>query len=73
MQGPLSDPTGSIVVKWVKILQTEKTIDIQLVKLTEVPTSLLKQQYYCPTLLMLTTKTAVCLQTKDIFHHLYWF
>ena len=31
-----SDPTHCIVVKWVKISQTEKTIEIQLVRLTEV-------------------------------------
>ena len=31
-----SDPTGSIVVKRVKIFKTEKTIEIQLVRLTEV-------------------------------------
>ena len=31
-----SDLTRSIVVKWVKILKTEKTIEIQLVRLTEV-------------------------------------
>ena len=27
----------------------------------------------CPMLLMQTTKTAVCLQRKAIFHHLYGF
>ena len=32
----LFDPTRSIVVKWVKIFKTEKTIEIQLVRLTEV-------------------------------------
>ena len=32
-----------------------------------MPTSLLKQHCYCPMLLMRTTKTAVCLQTKAIF------
>ena len=31
-----SDPTRSIVVIWVKIFKTVKTIEIQLVKLTEV-------------------------------------
>ena len=31
-----SDPTRNIVVKWVKIFKTEKTIEIQLVRLTEV-------------------------------------
>ena len=32
-----------------------------------------KSHCYCPILLMRTTKTAVCLQTKAIFHHLYGF
>ena len=72
----------SIVVIWVKIFKTEKTIEIHLVRLTEVcgkvlskkmPPSLLKQHCYCPMSLMLTTKTAVSLQTKAIFHHLYGF
>ena len=31
-----SDPTGMEVVKWAKIFKTEKTIEIQLVRLTEV-------------------------------------
>ena len=31
-----SEQTHSIVVKWVKIFKTEKTIEIQLVRLTEV-------------------------------------
>ena len=35
--------------------------------------SLLKQHCYCPMLLMRTTKTAVCLQTKAILHQLYGF
>ena len=35
--------------------------------------SLSKHYCYCPMLLMRTTKTAVCLQTKAIFHHLYGF
>ena len=38
-----------------------------------MPTSLLKQLCYCPMLLMRITITAVCLQTKAIFHHLYGF
>ena len=37
----------------------------------EIAKSLLKHHCYCPKLLMRTTKTAVCIQTKDIFHHLY--
>ena len=32
----LNEPTRSIVVKWVKIFKTEKTIEIQLVRLTEI-------------------------------------
>ena len=41
MEGPLpkiykSDPTRSIVVIWVKILKTEKTIEIHQVRLAEV-------------------------------------
>ena len=32
----ISDPTGSIVVKWVKIFKTETTIEIQPVRLTDV-------------------------------------
>ena len=31
-----SDPPRSIVVNWIKIFKTEKTIEIQLVRLTEV-------------------------------------
>ena len=63
-------------------LYTEKTIEIHLIRLTEVyckvlseknAKSLLKQHCYCPMLLMRTTKTAVCLQTRAIFHHLYGF
>ena len=34
--GSYSDPTRSIIVKWVKIFKTEKTIEIPLVQLTEV-------------------------------------
>ena len=33
---PQSDPTCSIVVIWVKLLKTEKTIEIHLVRPTEV-------------------------------------
>ena len=40
---------------------------------TSLAKSLLKQHCYCPMLLMQTTKTAVCLQTKGVFHHLYGF
>ena len=40
-------------------------------KVRKMATRLVKQHCYCPMLLMQTTKTAVCLQTKAIFHHLY--
>ena len=40
-------------------------------KVRKMDQSLLKRPWYCPMLLMRTTKTAVCLQTKAIFHHLY--
>ena len=70
------------MVIWVKIFKTEKTIEIHLARVTEAggkvlsekkPTSLLKQHCYCPMLLMRTTKTAVCLQTKAISLYLYGF
>ena len=37
----------------------------------KMATRLLKQHCYCSMLLMQTTKTAVCLQTNAISHHLY--
>ena len=37
--------THSIVVKWVKILKTEKTIEIHLVRLTEVCGKVLSEKY----------------------------
>ena len=70
------------MVIWVKIFKTEKTIEIQLVRPTEVCGKVLsKENAYksvktallLPMLLMRTTKTAVCIQTKAIFHHLYVF
>ena len=80
----LRDTTRNIVVIRVQISQTEKTIEIQLVrptmpeyavkyKVRKMAKSLLKHHCYCRLLLMWTTKTAVCLQTKAIFHHLYGF
>ena len=39
----------------------------------KMATSLLKQHCYCLMLLMRTAKTAVCLQTKAVFHHRYGF
>ena len=41
-------------------------------KMKKMAKSLLKDHDYCPMLLMQTTKTAVCLQTKAIFRHLYF-
>ena len=75
-----SDPPCSIVVIWVKILKTEKSIEIHLVRLTEVCGKVLSEKYAYKSvktallfkmLLMQTTKTAVCLQTKAIYHYLY--
>ena len=77
------DPTRIIVVIWVNLFKSERTIEIQLVRLTEVcgkvpseknayksvKTALLLSKM----LLMRTTETAVCLQTKAIFHHIYGF
>ena len=40
-----SDPTCSIVVIWVKIFETEKTVVIHLVRLTEVCGKVLSEKY----------------------------
>ena len=40
----LSDPTSSIVIKWVKIFKTEETVKIQLVRLTEVHSKVLSEK-----------------------------
>ena len=68
------------MVKWVRIFKTEKSIEIQPVRPTEVcgqvrkmAKSLLKRHCYCPVLLMQTTKTAGCLQTRAICYHFYVF
>ena len=70
------------MVIWVKIFKTEKIIEIQLVRLTEVCGKVLsKENVYksVKTSLLLSNvidadhQTAVCLQTKAIFHHLYEF
>ena len=58
------------MVIWVKIFKTEKTIEKHLVRLTEVCGKVLSEKYdyeSVKTALMLSTKTAVCLQTKAIF------
>ena len=68
------------MVIWVNIFKTEKTLEIHLVRLTEVCGKVLSDKYgykSVKTALLLsnvidgTTKTAVCLQTKAIFHVLY--
>ena len=69
---------------WVKIFKTEKSTEIQLDRLTEVCGKVLRKETAdksVKTALLLsnvidaerTTKTAVCLQTNAIFHHLYRF
>ena len=67
---------------WVKIFKTEKTIEIQLIRLTEVCGKVLSEKYayksvktalLLSNVMMLTTKIAVCLQTMDIFNHFYVF
>ena len=68
------------MVIWVKVFKTEKTIEIQLVRLNEVCGKVLcdrnadrsvKTALLLSNVMMRTTKTAVRLQTKAIIHHLY--
>ena len=70
------------MVIWVKIFKTEKTMEIQLVRLNEVCGKVLSEKnayksvktaLLLSNVVMRTTKTAVCLQTKAIFQHLYGF
>ena len=66
------------MVKLVKIFKTEKTIEIQPVRPTEVCGKVLSEKNGYKSLLLSNNiggdhKTAVCLQTKAIFHHLYGF
>ena len=67
------------MVIWVKILKTEKTIEIHLVRQIEVRGKVLSEKYAYKSvntasmLLMRITKTAVCLQTKAICHYIYGF
>ena len=70
------------MVIWVKIFKTEKTIEIHLVRLTEVYGKVLSEKYAhksVKTALILSNvidvdhETAVCLQTKAIFHYIYGF
>ena len=42
-----SDPTRSIVVIWINIFKTEKTIGIQLVRLIEECGKVLSEKYAC--------------------------
>ena len=70
------------MVKWVKIFKTEKTIDIQLVRLTEVCGKVLTEKNAdksVKTALLLSNvidvdhQNSCLLQTKAIFQHLYEF
>ena len=85
ISGEVWETTRSIVVIWVNICKLKQTIykynlsgQLTLLyvvkyKVRKMSKSLLKHHCscYCPILLMRTTKTAVCLQTKAIFYHLY--
>ena len=55
--------------KWSNV--NYKILNLVKFKVREMAISLSKHHCYCPMLLIRTTKTAVCLQTKAIFHHLY--
>ena len=69
------------MVIWVKILKTEKTIEIHLVRLTEVCGKVLSEKYAyksVKTALFLSSVIDAdyqnsCLFTKVNFHHLYGF
>ena len=70
------------MVIWVKIFKTEKNIEIQLVRPTEVRSKVLSEKNADKSVkraLLLSNvidadhKTAVCLQTKAISHHLFEF
>ena len=52
----VSDPTRSIVVKYVKIFKNKKTMEIQLVRLTEVCGKVLCEKNACKSI-----KTALLL------------
>ena len=62
-----SDPTCSIVVIWVKILKTEKTIEIHLVSLTEVCGKVLSEKYANKTALLLSNVIDVDHQNSCLF------
>ena len=70
------------MVIWFKIFKTEKAIKIHLVRLTEVCGKVLSEKNAdksVKTVLLLSNvidadhQTAICLQTKAIFHYLYGF
>ena len=70
-----------MVVIWVKIFNIEKTIEIHLVRLTEVRGKVLSEKYAYksvqPALLLSNVIDAdhqnSCLFKKAIFHNPYWF
>ena len=65
-----SDPTSSTVVIWVKIFKTGKTIEIHLVRLTEVCGKVLHEKYAyksVKTALLLSNGTDVDHQNSCLF------
>ena len=71
-----SGHTGQFFFKLKKTIEIQQSGQLRYVvkyKVRIMAKSLLKHHCYCPMLLMRTTKTAVRLQTKGIFHHLYRF
>ena len=81
-RGKYSDPTYSKVVIWVKIYKTEKTLEIHLVRLTEVCGKVLSEKYAyksVKTALLLSNVIDAdhqnsCLFTnKGHFHYLHMF
>ena len=63
----------SQIFKTIKTIQKAKLRYVAKYKVRKMAKSLLKHHCCCPMLSMRTTKTAVCLQTKAICHHLYGF
>ena len=64
------EPTGSIVAIWVKIFKTEKTIEIQLVRLTEVYGKVLSERNVYKSVkiaLLLSTVTDADHQNSRLF------
>ena len=70
------------MVKWVKIFKNEKTIEIQLVRLTEVCSKVLSEKNTyksVKTALLLSNvidsdyQNSYLFKRKTIFHHLYGF